>query len=272
MVAVMHAAMEPHHAASIQNLIAAFQKNDEILALLLGGSLAHGFARPDSDIDVAIVLTPAAFVAQKATGRLHYNNRELCTYPGYIDGKYMDEDFLRAVAARGSDPARFAFKDARVLFSRLPGLERILADIVRYPVEQQAGRVERFAAQLLGWRWYASEAARQQNAYLDLLARQKIVLFSVRLVLALNQEFFPYHKWMLRVLDTVPRQPPGMRAAIDALVRTPGLSGDAIDRYCRDVLAFAGIDHDTANASWPTFFMRDTELRWMSEEPAIDDL
>jgi len=264
--------METHHTTSIQNLVAHLQADPAIVALLLGGSLAHGFARPDSDIDVAIVQTPEAFARQRTSGRLHYNNRELCTYPGYIDGKYMDEAFLRAVAARGSDPARFAFQDARILFSRLPGLESLLAAIVRYPIEQQAERVARFSAQLLGWRWYFSEALRQQNPYLGLLARQKLVLFSARIVLAVNATFFPYHKWMLRVLASVPRQPPGLAAALDDLVLKPDLSFDEVDHHCRDLLTFAGLDHDTANASWPSYFMRDTELRWLEEEPAIDDL
>lgn len=264
--------MQPHHVDSIRNLVAAFERDPAVVALLLGGSLAHGFARPDSDIDVAIVLTPEAFAAQQATGRLHFNNRDLCTYPGYIDGKFMDLGFLRAVAARGSDPARFAFKDARILFSRSPEVEPILGEIVRYPSAQRVERVTRFGAQLLGWRWYFSEARRQANTYLELLARQKLVLFVARVVLAHNETFFPYHKWMLRVLAFVPRQPPGLMDEIDALVRRPDLAFDDVDRFCRAVLAFVGVDHDAANAAWPTWFMRDTELRWMHEEPAIDDL
>src|SRR3954462_3341700 len=133
-------AMAPHHAASIRNLVAEFERDPAVLAVLLGGSLAHGFARPDSDIDVAIVLTAAEFQQRQQTGKLHYNNRTLCTYDGYIDGKYMDEAFLRLVAARGSDPARYAFKDCRILFSRVAGLEDLLATIVRYPVDQIPAR------------------------------------------------------------------------------------------------------------------------------------
>ena len=59
---------------------------------------------------------------------------------------------------------------------------------------------------------------------------------------------------------------------LDALVRRPDLDFDDVDRFCRAVLAFVGVDHDAANAAWPTWFMRDTELRWVHEEPAIDDL
>ncbi|MFZ5495533.1 MAG: hypothetical protein ACOZE5_09405 [Verrucomicrobiota bacterium] len=41
--------MEKHHADSIANLVREFQADPGVLALLLGGSLAHGCARPDSD-------------------------------------------------------------------------------------------------------------------------------------------------------------------------------------------------------------------------------
>ena len=262
----------PHHASTIANLVRAFEPDTSIVALLLGGSIAHGFARPDSDVDVAIVLTPEVFAQQQQTGRLHYNNRELCTYPGYIDGKYMDEAFLRAVAARGSDPARFAFKDVRILFSRLPGIEELLAEIVRYPIAQQAERVARFAAQLLGWRWFYSEGLRQESPYLTTLARQKVVLFSARVVLAVNATLFPFHKWMLRVLASVPRRPADMLDTIDVLMRNSEPPFEQVDAYCRAILAFAGLDHDAVNAGWPSTFMQDTELRWMTGEPPIDEL
>jgi len=264
-------AMEPHHAASIRNLVAAFERDPAVLALLLGGSLAHGFAKPDSDIDVAIIVEPAEFQRRKQGGKLHYNNRELCTYEkGYIDGKYMDVEFLRLVAAQGSDPARFAFKDSRILFSHLPVLAPLLTDIVRFPVEQKRARLDRFAAQLLAWRWYYTEAVRQQNQYLVYLAIQKLVLFGGRIVLTENELLYPYHKWLLRVVETAARQPPGLRASIDGLLAEH--SWNKVEGYCAGILAFAGINEADANAMWPTRFMKDTELKWVTEEPPIDDL
>src|SRR5690606_15122884 len=122
----------------------------------------------------------------------HYNNRDLCSYDGYIDGKYMDMDFLRLVAERGSEPARYAFKDCRILFSRAPDLRETLDAIARYPAEGRRERIERFAAQLLAWRWYYSEALRQRSAYLTCLALHKIVLFTGRIVLAENSMLYPY--------------------------------------------------------------------------------
>lgn len=262
--------MEKHHADTITNLTREMQADPDVLALLLGGSLAHGYARPDSDVDVAIVLTDDAMARQRATGKLHYNNRALCTYDGYIDGKFMDLGFLRLVAQRGSDPIRYAFEGNRVLCSRLTNLETLLADIVRYPTAEKARRTDRFAAQLLAWRWYYSEGVRQGSAYLLTLAVQKLVLFSCRLVLTRNEMLYPYHKWMRRVTEAAPRQPPGLAARLDQLLTAH--SWTLVDGHVRELLAFAGLDFATADGTWPTHFMRDTELRWMNEEPAIDDI
>jgi hypothetical protein len=219
---------------------------------------------------VAIILTDAAMARQRASGKLHYNNRTLCAYDGYIDGKYMDLDFLRLVAQRGSDPIRYAFEGNQILCSRLPGLEPLLADIVRYPVAEKAERLKRFAAQLLAWRWYYREGVRQQSAYLLTLAAQKLTLFTCRLILTHNEMLYPYHKWMLRVTQSAPHQPAGLAAALAQLPSPPGW--EWVDRHVRDTLAFTGVDFATADAAWPTRFMQDSELRWMTTEAAIDDL
>lgn len=262
--------MEKHHADSIDNLVREFQHDPRVQALILGGSLAHGFARPDSDIDVSIIVSTAEMASIRQGGRLHYNNRTLCTYDGYIDGKYMDLDFLRLVAARGSDPIRYAFKGARILFSREPGLESLLTEIVRYPVTEKPERTRRFAAQLLAWRWYYGEGVRHANAYLITLALQKLTLFTCRLVLTGNEMFYPYHKWMRRVTLSAPLQPAALADRLDQLLHNH--SWPFVDVHVREMLAFAGLDFAATDATWPTYFMRDTELRWMDGEPAIDDL
>lgn len=75
------------------------------------------------------------YARRRAESRLTISRADLCTYPqGYLDGKYLDESFLRQVAERDSEPARYAFDGVQVLFARLDGLEPLLAAIVRYPV------------------------------------------------------------------------------------------------------------------------------------------
>ena len=262
--------VETHHADTIRNVVRKFEADPSVRGLLLGGSIAHGFAKPDADVDIAIVVSAEEFARRRAENRLTFFDRSLCTYPeGYVDGKFMDEDFLREVARRGSEPARYAFKDARILFSRIDGLERLLAGIVRYPVEVKTDRIARFAAQLVGWRWFFSEGEKKDSDYLKTLAVQKVVLFSCRIVLAETELLFPFHKWMLRVTLAAPRLPIGFGGSIDRILASPSFA--LIDAHCRETLAFAGLDHDAVNATWGANFMRDTELRWMTDSASIDD-
>lgn len=261
--------MERHHRESIANLIREFEGDSSVKALILGGSLAHGFAKPDSDIDVTFVVESSDFQTRKHQNRLVYNHKELCTYEkGYIDGKYVDGELLKLIALRGSEPARYAFKDNTVLFSRMDNISELLADIVRYPAEGKEERIHRFASQLLAWKWYYSEAVLKHNRYLTFLSLQKIVLFSSRIILTFNELLYPYHKWLLQVLQTADRKPPEMISDIEQILSMP--SAEIINGYCDKILSF--INWDETKIFWPNQFMKDSELNWMNGEPPIDDL
>jgi hypothetical protein len=73
--------MQPHHANSIQVATSHFAGDSNVLALLLGGSLAHGFAGPDSDLDVMIVVSDEEQRAPTASLKALYpgaDNRPIC--------------------------------------------------------------------------------------------------------------------------------------------------------------------------------------------------
>src|SRR6185436_2006875 len=115
--------MYPHHTQSIQNVTEYFQRDPEVLALLLGGSIAHGFETPTSDVDIMILVSDEDHKKRLETNQLHFFNLELCTYQGgYVDGKYTSLSFLAQVAEKGSEPARFAFSGSQILFSKVDGL------------------------------------------------------------------------------------------------------------------------------------------------------
>lgn len=263
--------LAPHHVASIENLVRALEPDPTVRALVLGGSLAHGFARPDSDVDVTIVVGSEELERRTRSGELTWATGEHVTYEGgYVDAKFVDLPFLRDVAARGSDQARYAYDGARILFSREPDLAEVLDAVVRYPIEEQAERTARFAAQLLGWRWYHRESLRLENTYLELLGRQKLVLFTCRLVLAQNAMLFPFHKWMLRVTECAPHRPADLMETVDTLLAGP--SPDMVEQHCRDLLAFYGVDHAEVDRTWPGRFLHDVELAWRTGHPPVDEL
>lgn len=261
--------MLKHHEESIRNVVDYFKQEAEVEALLLGGSIAHGFALPTSDVDVMILVSEQAYAERLKRGDLHFFNRELCTYAdGYVDGKYLNPGFLLQVAEKGSEPARFAFKDAQVLFSRDVPVEPVLESITRYPVEGKEQRLQRFYAQFEAWHWYVTEALKLENRYLLGVSVGKMVLFASRLILAHNELLYPYHKWMLRVLAEAKDRPPALLESIERLY--DDTSAENTQQFYESVRDFR--EWDTSGVGWPVRFMEDTELTWQTGTIYIDDL
>src|SRR6185369_8441389 len=99
--------MYPHHTQSIQNVTAYFQRDPEVLALMLGGSIAHGFETATSDVDILIFVSDEDYQQRFANNQIHFFNRELTTYAeagGYVDGKYTTLSFVKQVIEKGSEP------------------------------------------------------------------------------------------------------------------------------------------------------------------------
>ena len=53
--------MYQHHLDSIEKMKEYFRPTEGIIALVLGGSVAKGNERPDSDLDALVILTPEAY-------------------------------------------------------------------------------------------------------------------------------------------------------------------------------------------------------------------
>jgi hypothetical protein len=261
--------MHPHHARAIERVARQLERDPEVQALLLGGSIAHGFERPESDVDLLIVVSDADCEARLREGRTQFVTAEGCEWPGgYVEGKYLGPRLLAETAERGSEAARFAFQDARVLFSRLEGLDAALAAIARYPAAGKAQRIGRFHAQLEAWHWYAHEALKLGDRYLLGLAVARTVLFGGRMILAHNELLFPYHKWFLRVLERAPERPPELLERIAALHAEP--SQAALLAFWASIKNFRAWEE--ADRPWPAQFALDSELNWRDGATPVDDL
>src|SRR5215216_7699719 len=109
--------MFEHHEAAIARVVEKFSVDPSILAILLGGSIAHGFETATSDVDIMLVVSDHELADRSARFATTFSDVELAGYEGgYIDVKYVSPGFIIEVGARGSEPSRFAFAGARVLF------------------------------------------------------------------------------------------------------------------------------------------------------------
>ena len=261
--------MYSHHSQTIQNVKDYFQRDPEVLALLLSGSIAHGFEKPISDVDIMIILSEEDFQKHFQRGQVTFFNTELATYEGgYVDGKYISLDFVKQVLEKGSEPARFAFEGSQVLFSRIQGFEEEIRKIGQYPVAEKAERIKRFHAQLEAWHWYCGEARKQGNRYLLGTAVSKLILFGGRLLLAHNEILYPYHKWFLKVLERAQEKPSDFMACIQALTESP--TAENVEAFYQKVKTFQPWNENPYG--WGAQFMLDSELNWMDGNTPVDDL
>jgi hypothetical protein len=261
--------MFPHHSATLLRVTEFFSKDPDVLGLLLVGSIAHGYCSAESDVDVMIVVTDEDHEQRLRTRNTCFFSRELCTYDaGYVDGKFISEGFLRTVRQSGSEPARFAFQNARIMFSRNPALAGLLEDIARYPVGEKGVRIRRFQAQFQAWSWFAGQALSKQDPYLLSTAISKLCLFGGRIVLAHNELLYPYHKWFLRALAQAPEKPDGLLTAIERLLAAP--DADGIERLVKLVREFRSWEVDSIG--WGAEFMEETELSWLRGAAPVDDI
>jgi hypothetical protein len=251
--------MREHHQRTVDRLVAYFQDDPAFPALIVGGSIARGWEKDDSDVDILLLASDEEYARRLPKRDLHFFSMDFCDYPGgYVDGKILDLAFLKEVAGHGSEPARAAFKGAILVYSRLPELADILKGIPLYPEQQRTARIQSFYAQIQAMLWYVAEAEKRNDSYLLRKMSADLVLFGGRLILAHNRILFPFHKWFMKELESAPEKPDNLLTLAEALLADPNKQNAEAFAHC--VLDFYA--WDTPPEGWPARFMEDTEWPW----------
>jgi predicted nucleotidyltransferase len=257
------------HQRAIDRLVATYQDDDRFVALIIGGSVAKGYARPDSDVDFMIVATETEFARRDAGDDLFINRRDLCDYEGgFVDGKVIDLAYLRDVARFGNEPSRAAFQGAFTAFCREPEVADLLPAIAVYPEQDHDRRIKAFYSMAFIQNWLMGEATRHDNMYTIVRAASQLSLYAGRLILAHNRVLYPYHKWLTRALEDVSEKPDGFMASLAALNTAP--SAKTADQLFDGLRRFH--DWGVEDIEAYTWFMREVEWRWRDGTPAFEDL
>lgn len=259
-----------NHQKSIAYITKKFSGDPDVLALLISGSIAHGFNTEKSDVDINIVVGNDYFETKKKAKALTYGESAENFYTGgYYDGKYITLDFLNSVAEHGNEPSRFALHDSLIAFDKTGRVKEIMERIARYPSERVHESALRFLSQFEGWKWYCGEALRKEDAYLLDVSVLKLILFGGRLILLHNKLFFPYHKWFLKVLERAPEKPDGLIACIQVLMKER--SKENIDIFYNIIMNY----YDWAEGqeySWSSYFVSDIEHNWLTGHEYIENI
>jgi len=250
-----------HQRQAIDCITQKFFADAGAEALLISGSIAHGFNSENSDVDLNIVVT------DNRTGTYY----EPCEnfYPGgYFDGKFITTDYLALVAERGNEPTRFALHDAIVAFDRTGRATELLKTVGAYGGWTQANAI-RLLSQFDAWNWYCGEALKRNDRYLLYTSVVKLILFGGRLLLAHNKTFFPYHKWFMRTLEGIKEKPSGLMPAIENLLA---------EKSADNILNFYSLVKNFKDWSggepyiWSENFLIDTETVWMRQDEFIENI
>ena len=257
-----------HHQRAIDRLADAYRDDPCFIGLVIGGSIAKGYAREDSDVDFLIVANDQEFDQRLAARDLFINRRDLCDYDGgFVDGKIINLAFLENLARKGNEPSRAALEGAFVAFSEIPGLDALLQRIPVYPAAGHEERIKAFYSMAFIQHWLFHEAARHQNRYTMIRAASQLALFCGRLLLAHNRRLFPYHKWLPEALDSIAEKPAGFMRCFNNLVESPtSNNATALFEQVRDFE-----DWGVSDLEAYTWFMTDVEWSWLSDQTPIED-
>jgi hypothetical protein len=261
--------MYNHHQAGIDSITEKLKAREEVLGVIIGGSIAHGYAAAESDIDIMIVLSDVDYERAFAEQEIGFFETDSCSYEGgYVDGKCVSADYIRKVAESGSEPAKYAFKDAFVTFSKLEGLAKLVQDASCYPVHRKEANLGKFYAQFETWKWYYYEGLKRNNRLLADYSLTNYVMFTGRLILAYNEVLFPSYKWLLQELEHVTHRPDQLMLLLNEVIdkKTP----KAVEALYTKVMEFH--TWSRSDTHWSVQFMKDSQLNWLDGVPPVLDL
>ena len=257
-----------HHQEAINNLITVFKGAPGIVACILGGSVAKGLARPDSDIDAIVIVTDEKHASLAAERRLSECIFESCPYEGgYFDIKYTTKGYLLEVKARGSEPARNAFAGAMVLFSGDGEIDEIVLRLGVFQRNEKEEKMRSFYCTLAlnqGYFWNLS----QDNTYLRMRTAADILLYGYRLLLEYNEVLFPCHKSLTATVERLRAKPDAIVEKGERLLRT--LSDEAKKDFVDAVLGFINY----TPPPWSevlTQYIDDNEQWWYKNRPVLSE-
>lgn len=260
--------LKTHHAEALDKACQRLlEQSPDLLAILLGGSIAKGIEHDGSDVDLIVVITDDAYQKRLESHTVGFYWPDLCDWEGgYVEGRFLSRSFLEEAAVRGSEPTRHSFTGVQPIICRDPAIAEILPRIPLYPIDEQADKIASFLAQLKLNSWYFfKEGARRNDPYLRTRAATDLVLFGYRLILAHNRQLYACQRRLKEQIEAVPDKPADLIEKAERLLTD--LSDEAMESFCATVENFA----DWGEPDCLDRFLQDVEMSWYNRKHAISE-
>jgi hypothetical protein len=211
------------HAAAIEAFLERAGNEADARGVVLVGSVARGEDRPDSDVDLYLVVDDAAFDRAASAGRIAFVDRTGMEDPHcYLDVKLVSPSYLREAAGAGDDPLRASFVGARVLWDAGDDLPALVSAILAPDATYFADLETAFAAQVsLHGGYFLPQALELGKPLLAHHAAVHAAYAAGRLVLAHDGTFFRGAKYLDAQLAASPSTPSGLARLLTDLVIDP---------------------------------------------------
>ena len=261
--------MYQHHMESVERMKDYFAGTEGMIALVLGGSVAKGNERPDSDLDALVILTPEAYEKKAEAGKTAECVFGHCTYPGgYFDVKYMTKDYIRAAAERGSEPTRNSFVGARVLWSSDPEIDALIPRIGVFPEWERADKMLSFYGDYLLNHDYFLKACKPEG-YMRLHAVGEVVYSIYRMILQENGILFTCNRRLEETVAAAPRKPERIVELGRAAVQT---QGDAeTDAFAKAYFEWTSWEFPRDYSIPQARYVADFEQWWYRPRPLVNE-
>lgn len=220
--------MYQHHVESIENMKRYFMDREEVIAVILGGSVAKGCERADSDLDAMVVLTPEAYEERVKNNTTVETIWGHCTYEGgYFDTKYMTKAYLMEAAEKASEPTRNSFIKSRVIYSKDDEIEEIVNRIPMFQKREQADKMMSFYSDyFLNYNYFLKIC--KPEGFMRVHVCSEIIYSIYRMILQEKEVLFPCNRRLEETVESLEDKPEhivelGRKFAADQLDE----SGDA---------------------------------------------
>jgi hypothetical protein len=212
-----------HHEQAVAAFTESQAASPDTLGVVVVGSVGRGDERPDSDVDVYLVVTDQAYEAAAASRQVAYVIRSGVQYEGgYIDVKLASPSYLRAAVDHGDDPTRASFDGGRVTLDRLGDLEQLVRRMADLPAAAWTERVRTYRAQLaLYGGYFLVQAADRGDGFLLHHSAVHCAMAAGRCALAHHQQLFRGQKYLAGDLSRLDGLPDRFLRAWSAVLETP---------------------------------------------------
>lgn len=252
-----------HHEDTLDRYVRKVQTDPKAIAVILVGSVARGTERPDSDVDIYLVVSDEVFDAAVADHRVISEQSSEATYPGgYVDVKLATVAFLDGAAERGDDPVRASFEPARVVWVRdgYDIADRVAAIPVLAPTVWDSRAISYMSEVWWHGTDFLPQAIASNNTFLLHHAAVHTVLAGGRALLALNRTLFCGPKDLDATLARLDRVPEGYSDLARQLITQP--SQEAADAYVQALESVYPWPVDRAASA--SIFIRNNEHAWLT--------